>query len=154
MAGAIPFLFCRYELVVDDDPLDARAQLVSLKELQGKYYPYGPKAEREGKFDSIVMRPRSFTLDEKMVLTWSIGQLVGQRLSVQYNIKEDDISRQYHKDDSLRYADFVAVPELGVLAVDDRLGETRLGGRAATNRFCSVFRQIDGGNAVITPAAD
>jgi hypothetical protein len=154
VAGPIPFLFCRYELTVDDEPLDARAQLTSLKELQGKFYPHGPSAERRGLFDSVVMRPRSFTLDDDTILTWSVGQVVGRRVAVHYNRNRDDLDRATLDDDSLRYADFVAVPRLGVLAVDDRHGEEYLGGAIAAHRFRSIFRQLDGADAIVTPAAE
>jgi hypothetical protein len=154
VADQIPFLFCRYELLVDDEPLDAKAQLVALKELQGQFYPHGPKAGREGLFDSVIMRPRSFTLETRTVLTWSIGQTIGRRVSIKYNKRLDDLDRDMLDDGSLRYADFVAVPDLGVLAVDDRQGDPYMGGAQAAHRFRSVFRQLDGADAGVTPAAE
>jgi hypothetical protein len=64
LADVRPFLFYRYELTVDDELLDAKAQLNALKELQGQFYPSSPSAERGGLFDSVIMRPRSLTLDD------------------------------------------------------------------------------------------
>jgi hypothetical protein len=46
-------------------------------------------------------------------------------------------------DGSIRYSDFVAIPSLSVLAVDDRSGDLHLGGKAAINRFRSVIRSQD-----------
>lgn len=154
MPGPIPFLFCRYELTVDERSLNARAQLTALKELQGQFYPHGPKAAREGLFDSVVMRPRSFTLDDETILTWSVGQTIGSRRVVKYDKTNDDIDREMLEDDSLRYADFIAVPSLRVLAIDDRQGDEHMGGAAAAHRFRSIFRQLDGADASVIPAAD
>ncbi len=154
MANQIPYLFCRYELLVDEEPLDAKAQLVALKELQGQFYPNGPTAERAGLFDSVVMRPRSFTLGKRTVLTWSVGQTIGQRVAIKYNKRLDDLDRDRVDDGSLRYSDFVAVPDLGVLAVDDRQGSEYLGGAQAAHRFRSIFRQLNGADASVLPAAD
>jgi hypothetical protein len=41
------FFFYRYELLIDDEVLDARAQLVALKEMQGNYIPHNAKAQRK-----------------------------------------------------------------------------------------------------------
>jgi hypothetical protein len=154
VANPIPFLLCRYQLLIDDEPLKARAQLIALKELQGQFYPHGPGAVRAGLFDSVVMRPRSFTLEETMVLTWSVGQTIGTRSSVKYNKRLDDLDRDRVDDGSLQYADFVSIPDLGVLAVDDRQGNEYLGGAQAAHRFRSIFRQLDGADASVIPAAD
>jgi hypothetical protein len=150
----IPFLFYRYELLVDEEPLNTKAQLMSLKELQGQFYPHGPTAERAGLFDSVVMRPRSFTLEHRTILTWSVGQTIGKRNTVKYNNRLDDLDRERVDDGSLRYADFVAVPDLGVMAVDDRVGDEYLGGAQAAHRFRSIFRQLDGADASVVPAAE
>jgi hypothetical protein len=155
MANERAYLFFRYELTIDDEPLDAKAQLTALKELQGQFFPQGPKAEREGLFDSVIMRPRSFTLDDgSIVLTFSIGQAIGARVSVKYDKGKDDIEREILKDDSIRYADFVAVPRLGVLAVTDRSGDEHLTGATAAHRLRSIFRQLDGADATVTAAAN
>ena len=152
-----PFLLYRYQLLVEGEPLDAQAQLVALKELQGQIFPSGPKAERENLADTILMRPRSFRLDDgTQVFAWSVGSLIQARIRVTYDKDNDDLDRKLLEDrDSLRYADFVAVPRLGIFAVDDRSGEEFMGGSPAAHRLRPIFRQLDDeAEAIITPAAD
>jgi len=143
---------------VEDEELEAQAQLVAIKELQGQFFPSGPKAARDNLFDTILMRPRSFKLDDEdatQVFTWSVGNSIHARIRVTYDKKQDDLNRQLQADnDSIKYSDFVAVPSVGVFAVDDRSGEEFMGGSAAAHRFRALFRQIDEAEAVVTPAAD
>ena len=157
MADWRSFLFYRYELYIDGEKLNARAQLIALKEMQGKYVPHSAKGAKEGLFDSILMRPRSFTMDDgNLAITFSVGQAIGSRVRVTYDHGNDDIDRKHQKDDSLRYADFIAVPTIGVFAVSDRSGDEYLPGSTAAHRFRSIFRwQNDDtdADAVVTPAA-
>jgi hypothetical protein len=150
MARAIPFFFCRYQFLVDDEPLDIRGQANALKELQGRFFAHGPTAERESHLDSVVMRPRQLKVDGEVALMWSVGRRIGPRLTVGYDPDEDELTRDTVVDEGVNYSDFVAVPRLGVLAVDDRAGAPHLGGKAAINRFRSIFRNIPGGDVAIT----
>ncbi|MCP3460581.1 hypothetical protein [Bradyrhizobium sp. CCGUVB23] len=110
------YLLYRYELLIEDEPLDERAQATALKELQGQFYPSGPKAERDRIFDTVLMRPRGFKMDEIQVLTWSVGSSIQARIRVTYDKRNDELNRKLLVDnDSLKYADFVAVPDLVLL---------------------------------------
>src|ERR1700760_4793070 len=105
--------------------------------MQGQFFPSGPKAARDNLFDTILMRPRSFKLDDgTQVFTWSIGSSIQARVRVTYDKKQDDLERKLEADrESLKYSDFVAVPTMGVFAVDDRSGEEFMGGSHAAHRF-------------------
>ena len=149
MPRPIPYLFCRYMLEIGDESLNEDAQFVSLSELQGQYFAHGPTAQRERRFDSVVMRPRRFEVDGDIILSWSIGQKINQRVAAEYDEEQDQLYLIGQDDSSLRYADFVAVPRLGVLAVDDRSGDYRLGGKSAIRRFQSVYRNLEDGRADI-----
>lgn len=154
----VPFLFCRYGFFVSGEILDANGQLKALQDLQGQFYPHGKKAEEEKKFDSVVMRPRQHEVDGKVVLSWSVGQKIGVRTRYNYDATADKLSPEYVQDSSIRYTDFVAVPDLGIVAIDDRAGDAHLGGRAAANRFRSIFRFLaddaDVGIRLTTSPAD
>ena len=158
MAGLRPFLLYRYQMEIEGEELNSRAQLVALKELQGQFLPSGNKAAIEGRFDTVLMRPRSFHDDEEtQVFTWSVGTTNKVRIRVDYNKADDDIDRKLLADGGLRYSDFVAIPALGIMAVDDRSGEEFLGGSNAAHRFKSIFRHsgTTGDRDVqIVPAAD
>lgn len=145
MPRPVPFFFCRYQFLVEEEILDTNGQFQALSDLQGQYFAHGLKAEREGLFDSVVMRPRSVEIDGGGVIFWSVGQKIGTRLAVEYDPDRDELTPLTIDDPSVRYSDFVVIPDLGVLAVDDRSGDNHLGGKAAINRFRSIFRNIDGG---------
>lgn len=151
------YLFYRYELFIGNAKLDSKAQLVALKEMQGNFLPHTAKAAKEGMYDSILMRPRSFTMDDGgMAVTFSVGQRIGNRAIVTYNKKDDEIERDHTTDNSLRYADFIAVPKIGVFAVSERSGDEYLPGSTAANRFRSIFRWQDDvdADAQVWAAAD
>ena len=129
MAEWRSFLFYRYELFFDEEKLDGKAQLVAFKEMQGAYVPISAKAAHEGMYDSVLMRPRSFTMDDgNLAITFSVGQAIGARVRVTYDKRQEEIERKVQADDSLRYADFVAVPKVGVFAVSDQSGDEYLPG--------------------------
>lgn len=140
-----PYMFCRYSFLVDEDLLNGKAQITALQELQGQFFANGRSAERAGKYDTVIMRPRSFDIGGELVLVWSVGQKVDVRIGVRYDDMTDQIELVAINDDTVRYNDFVAVPRLGVLAVDDRSGERHLGAKSAIARLRSSFQNVDGG---------
>ena len=142
------FLFCRYTIYKDDEELGATAQFTALSELQGTLAPHRQKAD-ERKLDTLIMRPRRIKVGGKDVMTWSVGHILDVRIIAKYDKAKDRLEIEEVNDGSVRYSDFVAVPSLGVLAVDDRSGELHLGGKQALNRFRSVIRMLDGADASI-----
>jgi hypothetical protein len=155
MAGlGRPFLFCRYSMYVGEEGMSGGVQFTTLQELQGKLAPHGKQAELSGQRDTLVMRPRRIKVEQQIALTWSVGQIVDTKVRAIYDSKKDDVQLVAMNDGSIRYSDFVAIPSLGVLAVDDRAGELHLGGRHAVNRFASVMELVDDEAGVeVTPAA-
>lgn len=152
-----PFLLCRYRLLVDDEPLTARAQLNALTELQGKYFAASAAAERQRRRDSAIFRARSMTVDGERIIAWSVGRRIGTRVTVQPGADGSTLDLREVPDQGVHYSDFVAVPRLGVMAVDDRSGDPHLGGKAAIKRFQAIFEHVDGGEAVVlltTTSAD
>jgi hypothetical protein len=135
-----PFLFCRYSLTVGEEQLSKTGQFNLLSELQGQYTAHGATAEEAKNYDTLVMRPRKFQVDKEDAFFWSVGVQIQQRLRAKYDKAKDRIDLELINDGSVRFNDFVAVPSLSVLAVDDRGGELHLGGKHAINRFRSVVR--------------
>ncbi len=157
MSRPRPYLFCRYSFLVDEEVLDLRGQLSALQDLQGQFFANGPKAEREGRYDTVIMRPRLIEVSKEKVLVWSVGQKIEMRVGVRYNSTSDKLDFVDINDDTVRYNDFIAVPRLGVLAVDDRSGERHINAKGAIARLRSSFRNIDGGAvnvAMTTTPAD
>ena len=149
MARPLPFLFCRYNFFVADEPLGYSAQVRALQELQGKYFARTARAERESHLDSIVMRPRETQLGQEKAIVWSVGRRVGERQGFEYDEKADKIDPVTFDDGTIIFTDFIALPRLEVIAVDDRSAPHHLGGRPAINRFRSIFRNIEDGDVEI-----
>ena len=147
MAQMRPYLFCRYSLLQNEEPLDARGQLHALQELQSGRFANGPTAEREGRLDTVVMRPRSFRVDGQLALTWSVGQMIETQDGVRYDQTNDRLMDVAIDASITRYNDFVAIPELNVVAVDDRTSGNHLGGKGAIRRFRYAFQNFEGGAA-------
>lgn len=157
MAKPRPYVFCRYLFSVDEEPLDAGAQLVALQDLQGQFFAHGPTAEREGRHDTVIMRPRGFEINGEPVISWSVGQRTDSRIGVKYDERGDKLQFVQIDNGTVRYNDFVAIPRLGVMAVDDRTGDRHIGARSVIARLRSVFRNIEGGSADVamtTTSAD
>lgn len=146
MARARPYIFCRYSFVINEESLDARRQLSALQELHGKLFAYGPTAERVGRYDTLIMRPDRFEVDREKVISWSVGRKTDIRVGVKYDEKKDRLEFITIDDKTVQYSDCVAIPRLGVMAVDDRAAATHLGAKHAINRFCSTFRNIPNGS--------
>jgi hypothetical protein len=142
MAGqGRPFLFCRYKIVVGQEALNSTAQYNIISELQGQLVAHGEKATEERNFDTLLMRPNKFKLGHRDVYFWSVGVVIQQRLRARYNRAKDQIDLELINDGSVRFNDFIAVPSLSAMAVDDRGGELHLGGKQAINRFRSIIRK-------------
>lgn len=138
-----PFLFCRYQLSVKGEVLTPGAQFQLMAELQGNAQFYR-RRDGEPIFDTMIMRPRQSRAGRYQSIKWSVGYIVDTRVRANYDAAADSIAFEYINDGGVRYSDFVAVPSLGVLAVDDRAGEIPLGGKAAIARFKSVIRSVEG----------
>lgn len=144
-----PFLFCRYEIYFGEEKLRPNSHFTVLQELQGQKVPHGRRVAEEDPATTMLMRPRQYKVDGYNVLTWSAGYETDTTLRARYDIRKDNIAIRAIKSDGVRYADFVAIPSLGVLAVDDRINDILIGGKAAIGRMKSILRAKDEGEIQI-----
>jgi hypothetical protein len=145
MGRPVPFIFCRYTMHVDDELLDADGAFQALSEVQGKFLPHGKKAEREGLNSVVVMQPSKVSVGDEDVVTWKIGNRPGYRNVTDYDASGQTITNQIEDDRHIVYSEIVALPRLGVMAVNDRINAMHMGAQPALSRTRSAFRQIDGG---------
>ncbi len=140
-----PYIFCRYVMLVDEEKLDQAGQFAALQDIQGQFFAHGPTAEQRGQRDTVIARPHAINIDGEDALVWSVGQKIEQRTVVQYDPIKDSLEYATIDDGTVRYNDFVALPRLGVVAVDDRQNDRHLGAKSAISRLRSAFRYVDGG---------
>lgn len=150
MGRGVPFLFCRYNFSVDGELLDTRAQFKILQELQGQFAFVRKHAGGMSEPDTVLMRPQMKRVGGETIFMWSVGRRIGLRIKVDYDISLDRLDFSHVVDPSLHYSDFVALPRLGVLAIDDRAGAPHLGGKAAIDRVTRLVHVLtDGGEIEI-----
>jgi hypothetical protein len=154
MARPVPYLFCRYEILRRKQALSGTEQIELLRDLRGVLFPYRKYDPEEADADTFAMKPGQFTIDDTYTgATWCVGYYLHQREEAEYDKDDDEIVEAYRKTDGIRFTKFVAVPQLGVLAVADRISETSLGGMAGISRFKSVMRHQKGIKAIVRLAA-
>jgi hypothetical protein len=132
-------------MLVDEELLDETGQLEALQSIKGQSFAHGPKAEREGTLDILLMQPRTLDVDGEAVITWSMGHRPGTRRKIEYDSDTDEISSSIERDNHTITTRFIALPRLGVVAVDDRLSAEYMGAQAAISRLRSAFQHVDGG---------
>ena len=150
--GDRPFLFCRYQILFGDEVLQPGSHVTVLQEMQGQRVVHGRSTSEDRFANTLLMRPREHQLGDHQVLTWSAGYETDDAMRAHYDSGADEIDL-VPTGVSVRYADFVAVPKLGVMAVDDRVNDTLIGGKAGINRLRSVLRSRDDGDISVVSEA-
>ena len=153
MARPTPFLFCRYSLARNDIQLSAAEQLRLLNEVRGIVVAYRKTDPADDDRDTFAMKPTSFRIGHRVILVWHVGYYVGLRSEAEYNQNDDDIIESLVATNGIKHTKFVAVPDLGRLAVQDQTGDTHLNGASGISRFKTIARSIPGVRADIELAA-
>ncbi len=145
MPRPVPYLFCRYNMHIGDELLDAAGQHAALADVQGQMMPHGAAAVRENRRTVLVMRPKRKTINGEDVITWSVGDRPGLRLKTGYDPVSQTIRQKHEPDEHITYTDFIALPRLGALAIEDRISNTTMAASSALPRMRSIFGQIEDG---------
>lgn len=147
MSRTIPYLFCRYQMTIHDEPLTGDEQLELLTDLRGRMVAHRKANPSPLDEDTFIMKPKQKAYEGQYVLTWHVAQHVNMRQRTKYDRDNDDVVDEAVETDEVRHTKIIALPTFGVLAVDDRLSERSLGGKSAISRFKSVFSTVSGGQA-------
>jgi hypothetical protein len=142
MARPTAYLFCRYQILESDNPLAPSEEWSVLEEARGKPIAYRKRDPTPDDHDTFLMRPRQKMLHGLAVHTWAIAQDVKYRERSTYDKNTDEISESYVETDEIRHTKFIAIPRLGVLAVDDSISERSLGARSAVGRFIAIIETV------------
>ncbi len=139
MARPVPYTFGRYEFSRFEKGLSRLEQFNLLQSLTGIMVAHRKADPSSDDLDTFIMRPASKTTLGHPVLTWYVAQSISARAVAQYNRSEDDIDERLIETDEIKYGRFVALPLLGVLAIDSRTSDPHLGMTAARSRLLSVI---------------
>ena len=144
MARTIPFLFCRYSLTRKGAPLSASETIDLLSHLRAKRIAYRVPNPVEDDHTTFLIKPRDQKLLGYQVVSWEIAQDVRTRLRTRYIHDEDETVQDLVETDELKKARVVAIPQLLVLAVEDRVSEYHLSGLSALSRTRQIVLEHGG----------
>lgn len=152
---AIPYLICNYVVSAKGQPFSAREQVNAFTRIRGKTVAHRKSRPSPDDYDTFLFRPQCRTVQGRTVLTWSIGQNIHGRTEASYNADADAVTFDWIATNSgIRFETFVAIPELGKVAISDRAGEHHMGARQAASRFETVIGAlIEDGEAEVELAA-
>lgn len=154
MARSVPYVMCRYQMTMNDNPMSSSEQFEFLQQVRGTLVSHRKSEPNIGNADTLVMRPKKLKVGRYNVLTWDVGQELSGRSEAKYDRDNDEVQHVWSDGEAVRYATFVAVPRLGAVAVNDRLSDIFLGAAAGVARFKTIVRNtVDGADITITQSA-
>jgi hypothetical protein len=142
MAKTTPYLFCKYEISIADDPLSSREQEKLFAQIKGRPIAHRVRDPSPDDATTFLMKPRLKKVGTVDVLTWSVADQIGYRELTRYDKTKDDEFSALEETDEIRRTKFIAVPSLGALAVEDRISERTLGARSAVSRFIALCAKL------------
>jgi hypothetical protein len=142
MAKSTAYLFCRYTVLDDGDPIAPDEEWEILQEIRAQPIAYRVRQPQPNDFDTFLMKPRRKSIRGYTVHTWEIAQDVRIRTRTRYHREDDEVSDDQVATDEIKHTKFVSLPLLGVLAVDDSVGDRTVGARSAVGRFAAVVETL------------
>jgi hypothetical protein len=150
MPRSAPFAFCRYEFAINDSSLTGSEQFTRLQQVRGRLIAYRKQHPTPADENTFLMRPRQKTISGRTILTWEIAEQQAMRERTRYDPDSDETWDEAIETDEIKHTKFIAIPEFGVVAVDDRISERNLGARSAVGRAKAIFETIPMADARIT----
>src|ERR1700730_17715251 len=144
MARQRAFLFCRYQILKDDAAIRPSDEWKLLEELRGKTIAYRVRDPQSDDFNTYLFKPRKKRIAAHEVHTWEVAQDIRYRTATKADKARDELTDELVETDEVRHTKFVALPVLGVFAVDDSISERTLGARSAVGRFEAIVETLAG----------
>ncbi len=144
MPGRVPFRFCRYQISIGEEILDAAGQTQTLTEMQGDEFKHGSGRSGNPPPNVLIMEPRVFECDEERCLNFSVGLRAGVRIVQGYNKQVARVDSRMQPDSHIKLARFVTIPHMGLMAVEDRASDTMINAQQALGSLRTIIRQFGG----------
>jgi hypothetical protein len=126
----------------DDDALTPDEEWGVIQEIKGEPIAYRVRDPKPDDLDTFLMMPRKKSIGGYAVHTWAIAQDVKTRERSKYDKGNDELKSELVQADEIRHTKFIAIPKLGVFAVDDSISDRTLGARSAVSRFAAVVETL------------
>jgi hypothetical protein len=140
MTRPVRYLFCHYRMTLNDEELSGVAQLNLLGENQGEEFPYG-RADSS----ALIMSPEPLAVGPQQGFAFWIGYRPGARVRVGYDKSRRKRNRRLETDDHIKSAHIVAMPDLGVMAVEDRSSDESIPAQQALRALRSILTNLEEG---------
>ena len=103
MARPTAYLFCRYLISEDDDPITPDEEWKILKEIKGQVIAYRVRDPKPDDFDTFLMKPRRKQIAGNTVHTWAVAQDVKFRERSRYDKKRDEVTDDQVETEEIRH---------------------------------------------------
>lgn len=141
MGKRVPYIFCRYQIDSDGEVLDAPGQRAFFTENQGQAQTHATRADRQDA-NALIMEPLDVEAEEHTAISFHVGYQPGYRRKVGYNSETQQRTTDIVQDDHIKSAHVVVIPELGCMAIEDRVGEDRVGHETAIRALRSITKAV------------
>jgi len=149
MARRVPFRFCRYQISIGEELLDAAGQTQTFTEVQGDEYEHGSGRGDKPPPNVLIMEPRSFDCDGTRCLAFSVGLRAGVRVVQGYDKRSARVDYRMQSDTHIKLAHVVSIPHMGLMAVEDRSSDTTIGAHQALSSLRTVVGQFGDGKGLL-----
>ena len=146
MARQRAYLFCRYQILEDEEAVRPSDEWKLLEKIRGKTIAYRVRDPKPDDFDTYLLKPRKKRVINHEVHTWEVAQDIRYRQATKADKAKDELKDETVETDEVRHTKFVAIPILGVVAVDDSISERSLGAKSAVARFRAIVETLAGKN--------
>jgi hypothetical protein len=142
MGRPTSYLFCRYLIKDDEDPITPDEEWEMLQDIKGQLIAYRVRDPKPDDSDTFLMTPRRKQIAGYTVHTWAVAQDVRYRQRTRYDKRTDEATEDMVETEEIRRTKFIAIPLLGVFAVDDSFSERTLGAKSACSKFAAIIEQL------------
>lgn len=137
----VPYIICRYRIVVDDSILDDAAQRSLFSENQGQAQTYKTRGGRPDA-NALLMEYERVDTDYFEGISFLVGYQPGYRRKVGYDSATDKRTFNLVQDDHIKSSHVIAIPSLGCMAIEDRNNEDNIPQSIAAKGLRSILESL------------
>lgn len=141
------FHFLRYQIIVDDEILDAVGQRSFFIDNQGQPVPYKSWGAEQDDSSIRIMEPQAKTVSGRKVISTLIGLQPGVRTVVGYDAANQQRTRANTPDTHIKTAHLVLIPDLNAIAIQDRSNDLCIPASTATRVLRAIIRGFHGNDS-------
>jgi hypothetical protein len=142
-----PFQFCRYEIRLGDEVLNATGQRSFFLENQGIPVPYKSWGSEQDDSSIRIMEPRTLAVSGYDAISALIGLQPGVRTVIGYDSENQKRTRADTPDAHIKTAHLVLVPDLNAIAIQDRNNDLCIPASTATRIMRAMIRGFFGNDS-------